>query len=813
MRTPISTPWRVSESILRVLLFTAVLTASLFAQVAGAQTAKSTTQTTRVFKPPVIDGILDDSAWKDAHWFEDFIQNQPVFGVEPSFPTRFATVFDDRAIYFAIRCEVDDPDTIVSRMTRRDRGGDFDTVAVIISPRNDGLTGYTFKVNPAGVQRDVVWLNDKVGDDNWDAIWHSETSVDEGGWTVEIAIPLDQIRFQGGAKTWGLQVTRWISNLQERDTFSPIAPEMAGWITAAGELKGVEDIPPRMPLSVTPEIHVSRTTATSGSESTTPRGFNYGAGGYARVGLAPDLTLDIAVNPDFGEVEVDQAVLNLTAYETKFAEKRPFFLEGAGMFTTPLQLFYSRRIGGAPPAISLGDDETLHRAPTTTPILTAVKVTGRSSNGISLGMLDALMMPTNSRVMIADMTAVEDRDGTPWTNAAVLRMTGELDQGSVFGVMGTALNPAGGNDGSYTGGIDWNLLSDGKDYSIQGQTAASLRLDETLGREQSSGGALWTKVEKRGGEHIRSHVEYKMLGEGFDPNDLGYLVRDDLHRLEGHLQIRQTEKMGPFMQLYVGTRLGGEWNTHGLDLGKWAVVYVETKWSGDWWTNIGGFGSMKGNDDREMRGGPALIQPAHGGGWFDLTTPTRSVFGVRFHVCSGSTARGYYFHTLPVLQLRLGRIELELSAGYKHIVGALAYVDVLNEDELDEEYVYGRRDLDQIDLGLKSTLVIARDLTFQINGQILCAHADYNHYRSLFADQSSAPTTYNDADADFAITDFQLQLLLRWEYVPGSTLYLVYTRLAAGVAQEGPQDFGNTMRTIDEENEQTFMIKLSHVFG
>jgi len=322
----------------------------------------------RTDTPPVIDGILDDEAWENAVWYGDFVQRTPVNGAKPTFDTKIAVTFDNDNIYFAARCFVDDKSSIVARLIRRDRWADFDHVDLFFSPRGDGLTGYEFSVNPLGVQRDMAFYDDDEHDRSWDGVWSAETTIGEKEWTVEMAIPLDQMRFSGEVSKWGFQVNRWISSLQEKVDFSRMHVDRSGWVSKAGILAGVEEIEPSSPASLIPETYFSYRTSTNDYGGLGENGFSYGAGGYGKVGLGSDSVLDFAVNPDFGQVEVDEAVINLSAYETRFPEKRPFFLESAGLFRTPIQLFYSRRIGAPPPYPSLDGDESVTGGPSSTPI-------------------------------------------------------------------------------------------------------------------------------------------------------------------------------------------------------------------------------------------------------------------------------------------------------------------------------------------------------------------------------------------------------------------------------------------------------------
>jgi len=807
-----------------ILLITAIFLGICFGSVRYARSAtierhnlpkgKSRTAISRASAKIDVDGDLSDPAWKLATWFDNFVQNQPTFGSKPSMKTSFAALYDSEKIYFAVRCEIDNPKNLITRLTRRDRDGDFDAVAITLSPRGNNQTGYTFKVNPNGVQRDMVWTSDTAYDDNWDAVWQTETRIEDDHWSLEVAIPLDQIRFPLGIKHWGLQVVRWISSRQENVSFSPISPNKNGQISQAGVLEGTGDIAPRMPLSIMPEAFAAYQNSSGDFDGRPQNGFNWGMGGYAKVGLAPDWTLDLAVNPDFGEVEVDQALLNLTAIETRFEEKRPFFLEGVGLFKTPLQLFYSRRLGKGAPDPDLADNEEISWGPRTTQILTAAKLTGRTANGISAGIIETFMMPSVFKVHNTDTGETTRRESTPWTNAGVLRLAGELSQGSTFGVMGTALNPSGKHRGSYTGGVDWNVNTNNKDYVFTGQVAGSYRLEDLNGREKGRGLALVTKIQKQGGGHIRGHIDYQLRSKDFDLNDLGYLGRANLHHVCSHLQYREIEKSGPFLAFFAGIYLRTEWNVDGLSINKWGETYFKAKWSNSWWTEIGLWGSLAHFDDLEMgTEGPALRRASTGGGWAEINTAGRKPLGARLKLSAGSEAYGYLWEIRPAFLVRLGQLELELAWKYKYTEGRMAYVDLLDEDGPNEQYVIGKRDVNEMNFSLKGTVIILRNLSLQLYSQLLLTRTNYYNFSSLAFDKTTRPVNYTASNPNFAAADFRTQALLMWEYLPGSNLYLVYTRYGQGNTDTGPRSLRRSAKSLNNEHEQIFMLKLSRRFG
>ncbi len=767
---------------------------------------------------PVIDGALDDPAWQRARWFDDFVQKAPVNGAAPSQETSFAVLYDDSAIYFAVRCTVKPPGEMVTRLVRRDRLANFDYIEITLSPRGDKRTGYTFTVNPSGVKQDKYWSDDNTSDVAWDAVWRAETTVTDREWTAEIAIPLDQLRFTERRPSFGLQVARWVAAQNELYLFHPVPDDRSGAISNCGKLLGVSDIEGKEPLVLIPESYVSYATTTSGYDSRRRNDLDFGGGGYAKVGLRSDLVLDLAVNPDFGQVEVDDVVLNLTAYEIRFPEHRPFFLEGAGLFTTPIELFYSRRIGQPPPDPDLQDGESIRYGHTLTPMLGAARITGRTERGLSVGVLDAVMLPTELVVENENTGNRYRRQGTPWTNAAAFRSITEVGAGSTIGVLGTALNPAD-SGGAYSGGMDWNLLTKDREYAFRGQVAGTSRLDDVLGKEPANGGALWTNLAREGGEPFRFLLSYDLTSKGFDPNDLGYQQRNNLHHYWGQVDHFHLKGVGPFEQLYSGIGADGHWNLDGVMLSHSAWLYQSHKWQSHWTSDVSIAGGPPHYDDRETRGGPKLKRPAFGNLSLLFETPSEKPVGLRVNGVAATREYGYALTLATVLMLRLGRVELEFMPRIKRVVGEVGWVENLNDGEADEMSVVGRRDLTELYLSLKGTVVFTRDLTLQLHSQLLTVGVDYHHYEEVLENGERRPIVYQDdagnlQDADFTRTDLILQPLLRWEYLPGSALYIIYTHRGFVDLSGDSSHMTDSLSDLnDEEREQVIMVKLSHRFG
>jgi len=376
-----------------------------------------------------IDGKLDEPAWATATPSSDFTQSYPKVGAKPTDPTEVRVLYDDDALYVGVRMFDTRPDSIAAQLARRDASGIYsDWLHVMVDSYRDRRTSFRFSVNPRGVQKDVLEYDDNKGEDlNWDAVWEVATRIDSLGWTAEYRIPFSQLRFgsaqKGDERIWGFQVMRDVARRNERDSWSPWKTTDPGFVSLEGDLAGIVDIPTPRRFELMPYVSAKLTRAPGDPANPFYKANDAQPSGGAdlKYGLPNGLTLTATVNPDFGQVEVDPAVVNLSAYETFFPEKRPFFVEGANIFNIGAisggpsygnqQIFYSRRIGRPPQRFVSGQ---FVDAPDATTIIGAGKLTGKVG-AWTLGLLNALTAEEKARVI--DASDVETKTPVePLTN-------------------------------------------------------------------------------------------------------------------------------------------------------------------------------------------------------------------------------------------------------------------------------------------------------------------------------------------------------------------------------------------------------------
>ena len=426
----------------------------------------------RIENAPSIDGNLDDEAWLHNNWEGGLIQHQPYENRPPSQPTEFKICFDDIHMYIAIKALDSAPDSITNRMSRRDNA-DGDMVFIGFDSYHDLRTLFVFGLSSAGVRFDMIMSNDGQNEDEtWDPIWQAKAKVHDWGWAAEMKIPFTQLRFQKSSdEVWGLLVARQIFRHEEMSFWPAIPRDAPGVVHLAGELGGLQDVEPRKQLDITPYGVASYNTyePEEGNPFLTGSDPKLKAGLDAKIGVTNNLTLDLTLFPDFGQVEADPSEVNLTAFETFFEEKRPFFIEGSSItsFNVGLgdgdvgndNLFYSRRIGRRPHGYPSLEDNEYANVPTFTNIIGAAKLTGKTKNGISVGFIESVTAEVKAEIDSAGQRSSEVIE--PLTNYSLARLQKDFNKGNT--IIG----------GAITNTI--RLLDDtGMDYLHKNATAAGL---------------------------------------------------------------------------------------------------------------------------------------------------------------------------------------------------------------------------------------------------------------------------------------------------------------------------------------------------
>jgi len=466
------------------------------------QFEKKDLEAIRILNSPVIDGLLNDECWIKVTPGKDFMVCKPNPGAKPRFQTEVKVVYDDKGLYIGAIMYDPHPDSILREVGKRDyENVNADCFTFGISPYNDGLNELVFKVTAAGVQIDKK-NKGTVQDLLWDAVWESSVNIVENGWIAEMKIPFSAIRFpKADGRSWGMNFWRNIRRYEEWSTWNFVDLNNNEWINQSGELSGIIDINPPFRISLTPYISNYFENYPYNNEGMNNSTYLINGGMDVKVGLNESFTLDLTLIPDFGQVQSDNRVLNLTPYETKHDEKRPFFMEGTELFNTA-GIFYSRRIGGMPSdyykvSSGLASDEKIIENPTGTKMINAVKLTGRTNSGLGVGLFNATTLNTYAKIRSA--TGDERNIMTqPWTNYNIIVASISLNKTSFISIINSNVFYGNGGNLANVSGFDLKIANKNNNWAIRSTGAVSQKFN-TANKNPNVGGKLDFSLGKLGG--------------------------------------------------------------------------------------------------------------------------------------------------------------------------------------------------------------------------------------------------------------------------------------------------------------------------
>jgi hypothetical protein len=593
-----------------------------------------------------VDGDLTEEVWQSVPVIKGFKQRDPKDGADATFDTEARVAYDGSALYVAVLALDPEPARLVGIRTRRDEGSPSDWIRVAIDSFHDRRSAFEFGVNPAGVKQDTYWFNDANQDGGWDAVWDVAVSRGPRGWRAEFRIPFSQLRFHPApSATFGFAIVRQIGRLNETTTWPLLSKSASGYVSSFGELTGLQLNRSPKRLEMVPYLVSDVTTSPAQPNNPLYQGTDpdMALGVDLKYALRPGLTLTGTVNPDFGQVEADPAVVNLSAFETFFSERRPFFMEGSGVFRFDLDcndgncsgLFYSRRIGRAPRGSADVPDGGYSVAPTQTTIVGAAKLTGRAGP-FSIGVLNAVTADEDA--VVAHGLQRTRQTIEPLSSYSVARARREFADQSSLGFMLTATNRSLDDSTrflpgqAYTGGIDWDWRVS-KRYAIQGYWAgSSIRGDQEAiaalqesnvhsfqrpdaehvefdaTRTALSGYGAMLAVAKIGGERTRFNSNVSVKSPGFDINDVGFMRRADVRSMSNWLQVRYERPTRWYRSFRYNLNQWAGWNFDGDLLNYGYNVNAHVVFLNNWGTGMGVNLNPQVFDDRATRGGPGAYR-------------------------------------------------------------------------------------------------------------------------------------------------------------------------------------------------------------
>ncbi len=839
---------------------------------------------------PEIDGVLDDQIWQTIEWEGDFTQHEPNNGEKPKQKTVFKILYDSDNIYIALKAYDTEKDKIAKRMTRRD-GWDGDLVGIMFDSYYDKRTSFFFTVNAAGVKSDAIQTDDNgdMMDDSWDPIWFTKTSYDEDGWNAEMKIPISQLRFsKKDEQIWGLQVARLLFRENEFSLWNHIPKDASGWTSLYGELKGLNTLKPKRQIEIAPYIVGKLDTYEKDDMDpySTGKDYSYNLGLDGKIGITNNMILDFTINPDFGQVEADPSEVNLTAFESYFNEKRPFFIEGKNITDYQItpgghpwasdNLFYSRRVGRSPHGEPDLTDNEYSDIPENTKILGAFKLTGKTKDGWSVGIIENIANQEKAEINNQGQTRQEIVE--PYTNYLIGRVQKDINKGNtIIGGMYTSTyrkleetNLDYLTKNAITGGLDFQQFFFSKKYFVstkfigskvsgskeaileqqlapqryyQRPNANYLNVDSNLTTLIGHGGTLLIGKQENSG--FRFLFNFTWRSPGLELNDVGYLRQANTIFQYLWAGYSITKPFSIFRRIDFNANQWAGWDFGGINLFNGLNFSVGAEFKNQWQINFGANREFDEISNTMLWGGPSMKIP---GNWNYFTSlgsnSTKKIYGsISFSQNFGTENQMSSTYSEISLSYRpFDFISLSLSPSYSNYNTDLQYID---ETEINGEprYIFGNIDQNTFALTARIDLNIKPDLTLQYYASPFISAGDYynikritepmaDEYLDRFHTFSDSEISYSEADEiysidesgdgiidyaienpDFNFKQFRSNLVLRWEYTPGSLIYVVWSQGKTAEDSYGSFDYKKDMNNLfSAAGNNTFLIKISHRF-
>ena len=840
-----------------------------------------TTKEINTTDAPQIDGSLDDLIWASTEWGTHFIEVSPDENTDPSVQTMFKILYDQKHLYIALKALDPEPETITNRLSRRD-GFVGDRINVLIDSYHDLRTGFLFTVTAAGVRGDEFVTNngDNI-DASWNPIWSTKAIIDDEGWSAEMKIPLSQLRFSNDQnQVWGLNVTRQYFKNNEFSAWNRIPVGSAGWVSEAGKLKGLKNIKPQKQLEIQPFVvtKLDRYEAIAGNPYADGNDLNLNGGLDAKIGITNDLTLDVTINPDFGQVEADPAAINLDGFEIFNRDQRPFFVENKNIFDYRFSgnrnnLFFSRRIGRSPQVTPETMDEAFVNQPQNTAILGAAKFSGKTKNGWSIGLLESM---TSKEV--AEISSNGDTFESliePFTNYFVGRVQKDFNEKNTFlGGMFTATNRSLTPEVSelrksaYSGGIDFTHQWKNRAYFIEANVvmshvtgskeaikitqenlthlfnrvdASHLEVDPNRTSLTGTGGLF--EFGKAGGQHWNYNAGFKWISPELELNDIGFLRSADEMFQYANLRYRTIKPTAVFRDFNMRLNQFSSFDFEG----NYNRIQYELKGSGsfinNWGVDFGAAHKPRIFSNNVLRGGPRWRFSQENFQYFFVGSDQRKklngVFGLIHSQAKENNFSLLKFESELNYQ-PTNALNISLAPEYSISKSQTQYVTQSNYNST-TRYILGTIDNHTLTASLRLDYTINPNLSIQYYGQPFISRGRYSDFKyvtnpvaarltdrfqlydynqiSLIGndfqvdENQDGTLDYSFANPDFSYVQFNSNLVLRWEYIPGSELFLVWSQGITSSALSSNSLFkGFETGVLDERPRNIFLIKATYRF-
>ncbi|HKJ45963.1 MAG TPA: DUF5916 domain-containing protein [Balneolales bacterium] len=732
-----------------------------------------------------VDGLLNEKVWKKAPVITNFKQREPVEGASPTEKTVVKVLYTKDAIYVGAKMYDNAPDSIIAKIGRRDASLTADEFTFYIDPYNDNQTGLYFGVNAGGTRYDGTLFNDSWDDDSWDGVWQGKAHIDSTGWTVEMRIPYSQLRFQKEKSyTWGIDFKRFIARKNEKDYLKYQPRNSSGFVSRFDDLTGISSISPAHDFEIIPYV----TTKASYLQHEPGDPFNKGSvydlntGADIKTNLGSNLTVNATVNPDFGQVEVDPAVVNLSDVETYFPEKRPFFIEGSNFFNFGRggsndywnfnwwgpSFFYSRRIGRAPQG-SVPDNANYVKSPDGTHIIGAAKLTGRLNGNWNVGALQAVTASESAKYSVNNR--IHSIQVEPLTYYGVARVQKQFNNAKQsIGMIGTLTdrsfnNNALRNDINNSSGVlgidGWTFLDKDRMWVVTGwmgmshitgtrermlnvQTNSTHYLQRPdlkhYGVDSSAtsltgyAGRVWVNKQKG---NVIFNAALGLINPKFDLNDVGFLARTNIINSHAGFGYNWTNPTNWYhSQMLIGALFGTfDFNGNNTSAGIWGSYRLQLLNYYSFRLNVAF--NPKTMDNQSTRGGPLMI--SHGGAEYDLTFSSDSRKSIVVSLGAGnylSRDHSQQWYIQPSVKWKPAvNLSISVNPSYSWSYDKAHYINTFTDptatQTYDHRYVFAVLDQNTISSSIRVNWTFTPKLSLQMYAQPLISSGKFTNYKAL----------------------------------------------------------------------------------
>lgn len=774
-------------------------------------------QAQRIKQAISIDGRLEEEVWTHTPVSGDFIQLRPHPGEAASFPTQVKVVYDDEALYIGATLNDPNPDSIQTELTDRDRYGNADRFFVLIDTYRSGLTAFSFGVSASGVQYDTRVHANGQTDEEWDAVWMSATHIHAQGWVAEFKIPFAALRFpKVEAQLWFINFTRDIRRMREESNWNPIRPELNQYILQSGLLTGINNINPPVRLNAYPFIALNgQSYHDKNSDPRNVYGHSITGGMDVKFGLSDAFTLDMTLVPDFGQVQSDNQVLNLSPFEVRFDENRQFFTEGTEIFNRA-GLFYSRRIGGRPlhydeVEAALKEGEMVVSNPSETKLINATKISGRTAGGTGLGFFNAISSPAHA--------LIEDQNGqtrevntNPLTNYNILSFDQNLKNNSYFSLINTNVWRAGADYEANVTGSEFAFNNPDRTYGISGRMAVSQKYaDES---EADLGETFNVGVSKLTG-NWQWRLAYNYESPDYDINDLGFINSANEHALSSYLSYQIFE---PFWKL----------NRLNVNVSSFYLRLAEPSVYSDFGINIR---SQLVTRSFWGTGINMRLEPVVTHDYFEPRTPDLSrfvVFPANYMI--GSFLSSNYNHRLAMdingnyrwfdeagrYSISFGvsprfRVNNKLSLNWS-LWASNNFKSTGFVDNDGEQIIFGQRDLNTVENIFRTNLTFNNKAALTFRLRHYWSKVDYQNFAALTQQGLLGATEYS-GNYNNSYNAFTVDMVYRWRFAPGSDIYLTWKNSLFSSSAALPANYFSNVEDIwDNPVSNSLSLKCVYFF-